>query len=118
MLWDLMQQRQIGQAKRSASQAASSADRIQTEVAELQGMVESLMLSCQAMWELCREQSHLTDEMLMQRMQEVDLRDGKRDGRIGMQASTCPACERPNNPRHECCIYCGRLLPPPQHVFR
>jgi hypothetical protein len=117
MLWDLYQQHQIGKAKQSATQAANSAGRTQKEVEELEKVVESLMLTCQAMWELLREQGKLTDEMLLKRMQEVDLRDGQRDGKMGSQATTCPSCSRPNNARREACIYCGASLPPPQHVF-
>jgi hypothetical protein len=117
MLWDLMQQRQIGRATAAASQAASSISRTETDIAELERVIESLTLTCQAMWELLREQSKLTDEALLQRIQEVDLRDGRRDGRIGTNAATCPACSRPNNSRHTHCVYCGGVLPPSQHVF-
>jgi hypothetical protein len=124
MLWDLIQQRQIGrardaaaQARNTAAQAASSVSRTENEVAELERVVDSLMLTCQAMWELLREQGNLTDEALLQRMQEVDLRDGTQDGRMGPNASACPACSRPNHSRHGHCIYCGGLLPPSQHVF-
>ena len=117
MLWDLIQQRQIGQARQSAAEASSSADRTRAEVTELEKLVESLTLTCQAMWELLRKQGDLTDEMLMKKMEEVDLRDGQRDGRIGVQPSQCSACSRPNNPRHQSCVYCGKPLPPPKHVF-
>ena len=117
MLWDLIQQRQIGKAREAASRAASSVSRTENEVAELERVIDSLALACQAMWELVREQGNLTDEVLLKRMQEVDLRDGKRDGRIGANASTCPACSRANNSRHERCVYCGELLPPSKHVF-
>jgi hypothetical protein len=117
MLWDLIQQRQIGKANQAATQASSSATRNQTEIAELERVVESLMLSCQAMWELLREQTNLTDEALLRRMQEVDLRDGTRDGRMGTRPSSCSGCSRPNNARHSHCVYCGVPLPPPPHVF-
>jgi hypothetical protein len=117
MLWDLIQQRQIGKARQSAAEAASSANRTQQDVDELERVVESLTLTCQAMWELLREQGKLSDEMLLKRMQEVDLRDGTQDGRIGGAALTCPSCSRQNNMRHDRCMYCGTSLPPPQHIF-
>lgn len=117
MLWDLLQQRQIGEAKQTASEAAGSARKVENQTAELSRTVESLTLSCQAMWELLRERSGLTDEMLMQRMQEIDLRDGKADGKMGLNTVNCPACSRPNHSRHERCLYCGTTLPPSQHVF-
>ena len=117
MLWDLIQQRQIGLANQAAARAASSANRTEADIVELERVIETLMLGCQAMWELLREQGNLTDEMLLRRMQEVDLRDGTRDGRMGTVASTCPNCSRPNNPRHERCVYCGGPLPPAKHVF-
>jgi hypothetical protein len=117
MLWDLLQQRQIGQAQQSAAQAASAASRSEKDIGELASVVESLTLTCQAMWELLRQQSNFTDEMLLRKMEKVDLRDGRRDGRMGTSASTCPDCSRPNNARHQRCVYCGGLLPPPPHVF-
>jgi len=117
MLWDLLQQRQIGQARAAATQAGTAAGRIGRDIEELERVVESLTLTCQAMWELLREQTNLTDEKLMERMQEVDLRDGRRDGKIGPAISTCPGCSRINKARREVCVYCGRALPPQQHVF-
>jgi hypothetical protein len=117
MLWDLLQQRQIGQARTAATQAENAAGRVGNDVVELQRIVESLALTCQAMWELVREQTSITDEMLLERMQEVDLRDGRRDGKLGSGTSTCPGCSRVNKARREVCVYCGRALPPPQHVF-
>jgi len=117
MLWDLIQQRQIGQARQAAAEASNSISRTQTDIASLERSVETLMLTCQAMWELLREKTNLTDEMLMQRMQEVDLRDGKRDGRIAGNTTTCEGCSRLNNANREHCVYCGEKLPPPQHVF-
>ena len=117
MLWDLIQQRQIGQAQATASSATSSIARTERQIAELEGEVASLALACQAMWELLRERNNMSDEALFQRMQEVDLRDGTRDGRIGTNSSECPACSRVNNARHERCLYCGKVLPPPKHVF-
>jgi len=117
MLWDLLQQRQIGQARQAANQAEDAASRIGNDIAELERVVESLTLTCQAMWELLREQTHITDEMLLARMQEVDLRDGRRDGKVSNAASVCPGCSRPNKARREVCLYCGAALPPPQHLF-
>src|SRR4029450_8618647 len=117
MLWDLLQQRQIGQARHAATQAETAAGRAGRDIAELERVIESLTLTCQAMWELLREQTHLTDEMLLERMQEVDLRDGQRDGRISSATATCPGCSRVHSARREQCLYCGRALPPAQHVF-
>jgi hypothetical protein len=83
-------ERQIGQARQRAAQAETAAARVGTDIAELERVIESLTLTCQAMWELLRERTQLTDEMLLERMQEVDLRDGQRDGRIRAATSTCP----------------------------
>jgi hypothetical protein len=117
VLWDLLQQRQIGMAKNAAAQAGNSAARAEKDIAELERVIESLMLGCQAMWELMREHTDLNDEMFLKRMEEVDLRNGKRDGRIGLLASKCASCSRPNSARRDHCVYCGTPLPPTQHVF-
>lgn len=117
MLWDLLQNRQISEARRTAVQAASAAGKTRTDIAEIRHNLESLSLTCQAMWELLREREGFTDETLMQKMQEIDLRDGQADGKMTRTVVNCPACSRINHCRHETCMYCGVDLPGSGHVF-
>jgi hypothetical protein len=97
------------------SQSAADAAAANAEAASsLQSQIDGLLLASQAMWELVRERTGLTEEDLRQRMEEIDLRDGIRDGRVGPAKVNCPACNRTNNDRRTHCVYCGRELAPEQ----
>ena len=67
------------------------------------------MLATVAMWELVREKLQLTDQMLLEKMEEIDLRDGSKDGKLAIAQSErweCPKCQRVNLPRFTLCIDC------------
>jgi hypothetical protein len=112
-LWDLHQQRRINDVQGAASDARSSAHDAQREARDLRTALEQMTLANRAMWELVRDRLNLSDEELVNRMQEIDLRDGVRDGRITPSAESgrCTHCNRKLSPRHERCIYCGQSNP-------
>lgn len=75
---------------------------------------ERLHLATAAMWELIGERLGLDDSDLIEKMREIDLRDGVEDGRVRPQPRACPSCDRPNHGRRPACIYCGHeVVPPP-----
>jgi len=77
-------------------------DRSAEDLAE---RVDQLALATQALWELAAERLHISDAELAAKIEEVDLRDGKADGRI-RAGLTCTVCNR----RHRHCLYCGADL--------
>jgi hypothetical protein len=85
----------------------------QTSIRELQHQVQRLSLLNQALWELLQERTGLTDRDLEAKAEEVDLRDGKPDGKISEVAVRCPTCQRVCNSKHEKCLYCGTLFQKP-----
>ncbi|HDP34325.1 MAG TPA: hypothetical protein ENN29_04355 [Candidatus Hydrogenedentes bacterium] len=91
-------------------QAAQSAAAARTDVSEMRDQVERLAMLTQAMWELVAERLHLTETDLEQKAQEVDLRDGKADGKMSSHPLRCPQCGRVSNSRHKKCLYCGLLF--------
>ena len=112
ILWDLLQHYQIGEARRSADRASHTVSRAQTDQADLRRSVDTLTLACQAMWELLRERHDgLTDQILLERMREVDRRDGAADGRMTVGSTTCPSCARLTSARTGQCNFCGATLP-------
>lgn len=78
---------------------------------ELNRRIEGLELACAGLWELLKAKNGYTDEELVATIREVDLRDGKEDGRVRPTDAKCPSCGRhllsrksPN------CSWCGADL--------
>lgn len=110
-VWDYHQHNRIRDAQAEARLGASSAESARSEVAELGAAVDRLTLANQAMWELLREKSGLSDADLAARVEEIDMRDGVRDGRAARSIANCPECGRPNRDERHQCLYCGTALP-------
>lgn len=83
------------------------------DIKELRHQVERLTLLNQAMWEMVRDKAGFTDAELEHKAEEIDLRDGQKDGKIGGNAVTCPTCSRVSNAKHFKCLYCGELFEKP-----
>jgi len=81
------------------------------DVTFLERRVERLSLICQAMWTLLRETSGLDEGQLLDRMNELDMRDGRADGKLKKMASSCPQCGRGISTRHAKCMFCGSGKP-------
>lgn len=123
-MWEIYQTSAIGSAQQAAGNASSearraarTADESRSRVAELTTRCDRLALTCQALWELLRERLDLTEAELLERVQQIDLRDGKVDGRMATSVSQCPACDRPVNSRRPQCLYCGEPMNATTEVF-
>lgn len=110
MLWDLLQQSQIHDAQSSASNATHRADQARRDAERSQSQLEALALSCAAMWELLSEKLGVSEQDLLAKIEEIDLRDGKLDGKIGGSTHNCPSCNKSNNLKRARCLYCGTML--------
>jgi len=65
----------------------------------------------EALWSMLKEQHGYTDEDLIERVRQIDLRDGKLDGKVASTGiKTCASCKRPVSGRHAVCLYCGGAL--------
>ena len=90
-----------------AVRAGAKAGRAQREVEQLADRLDRLQLVCTAMWELLAERAELTEQDLLAKVEEVDLRDGRADGKISPQVKRCRQCGRAMSQRHARCLYCG-----------
>ena len=95
----------------AATAAESAAREARSEVELLKNDVDRLLLISEALWTLLKREHGYNDEVLTQLIQEIDMRDGRLDGRTAASApSECPSCKRVNSPRRSVCLYCGAAL--------
>ncbi|MBN1555999.1 MAG: zinc-ribbon domain-containing protein [Phycisphaerae bacterium] len=90
-----------------AVDASIQKTQISSDVRFLEDRLDKLLLVCSALWELLRDRTDLTEDDLLAKVQEVDLRDGQADGKITRTVKKCPKCGRTMSPRHKQCLYCG-----------
>jgi hypothetical protein len=106
----------FNRAEANASSARNKSERLLAEVKSLSRRVERQSLASQALWELLRDHTDFEEEHILEKMQEIDLRDGQIDGKIGHAPLTCSKCGRPGNSSRTVCVYCGASFIR-KHVF-
>ncbi|MBL7685858.1 MAG: hypothetical protein JNK65_07500 [Deltaproteobacteria bacterium] len=93
----------------SARQNASQANR---RVLELEERLERALLACETLWCLVSDKLEISPEEFIQKMNEIDLKDGVLDGKLKMKAPIeCQKCHRTVSAKRMKCIYCGETLP-------
>jgi ribosomal protein S27AE len=96
-------------ARLGASEARTAAREALTEVEALRFDVERLMLITEALWHIAKERLECTDEDLVRRIHDIDLEDGKLDGRKATSPPRpCPHCQRILAKHRPLCLYCGK----------
>lgn len=77
---------------------------------DLRGEVERLHLVVEAMWELLKTNTGLSDDQLIVKMNEVDLEDGRLDGKASREGVTeYKGCGKILQKGTATCMYCGLL---------
>ncbi|MAS92114.1 MAG: hypothetical protein CMO55_02865 [Verrucomicrobiales bacterium] len=111
MIWKTNEERVPRQVSpTNAPPTRPKADIGSTDLGILKNQIERLSLSCQAMWELLRDHSDLTEEHLEQKIVEIDARDGTVDGRMTIRQVTCPQCGNMTHSKRTSCVICGEPL--------
>lgn len=81
------------------------------KIRDLEDRIEKLELVCESLWEMLKEKCDYDETDLIERMTEIDLSDGKFDGKKRRSSSIkCSKCQRKNSKRHNRCMYCGKLF--------
>lgn len=94
-----------------ASAARVDARSAKLDVREIGDQLERTLLVCEAMWSILRDKLGVTDEELVARVNEIDLTDGKLDGKVRKTAVTvCEKCTRTVSMRFRKCTYCGHEI--------
>ena len=98
--WDIRQDGKIAVNRARTSEVSA-------HVLSVDVRIERLTLINLALWEIVRDSTNLTDDDLRRKIEEIDLRDGKLDGKLSAAPEGCSACGRKIGRRHQKCIYCG-----------
>src|SRR5579871_477788 len=95
---------------RDAAVSRSMAESTEAVVTELRWQVNKLTLANMALFELLQARLGITEDEMLAKMTEIDLRDGKLDGHApAPQPIVCEVCGRPYSKRHNHCLYCGHV---------
>ena len=99
------------QAELSARNASAAASAAHTKADLMEMDVEKLFMITEALWLLLKEQHGYSDEDLIRRVQEIDLQDGKLDGKVAKQQKpACSQCGRTLIGSRPVCLYCGAAV--------
>ena len=83
-----------------------------SQLMAIRSRLDALELACAGLWELLKSRAGFTDEEIAGFIREVDLRDGKLDGKDSSPSAFCPSCSRRLLGRgHKKCLWCGAELP-------
>ena len=110
-LWDVYQQVGVSEARADAGYARARVqqtdNKLHAETMRLEAKIDGLALICQAMFELLSERSKVTESDIKAKVDEIDRRDGRKDGKITGHPTNCAACGRVTHTRQRVCMYCG-----------
>jgi hypothetical protein len=110
-MWDILQHFQIEKARTAAELASIKVDQLNARRDGTREDLDRLTLACQAMWELLSDHLGFTDDHLRATILEIDVRDGRVDGKISPMVVTCPQCGKNTRDTGNGCMYCGQHLP-------
>ncbi|MFO7593516.1 MAG: zinc ribbon domain-containing protein [Pseudomonadota bacterium] len=109
--WNLFQSLQIRSNSQSANEGRIKSRENTADIASLEEKIDALSLACHAMWEILQQKHGVTLTELESKIQELDLRDGKLDGKLDLRVKNCPDCGHKLSSRHRNCFYCGAPIP-------
>jgi len=103
---------EVDRVDAKASQAQSDIGFAQQDIRFLQSNIERLLMITEALWGILKEQHGYSDEELVKRVSEIDMRDGALDGRVVIgESPVCPECNRSHIARNRTfCLYCGARI--------
>ena len=90
----------------------ANVDLLQRELMRSQRQIQKLTLAFEALAEILSDRHGITREMILAKITEIDLRDGRLDGRLTPEPVICTVCDSPFNQNMAKCVHCGEDRPP------
>ncbi len=98
-------------AQAAGARASRTASEARTENIAQQCDIEKLFMITEALWSILKAQHGYTDDQLAEMIHQIDMRDGKLDGKVARQQNpACPRCDRVLLGKHPVCLYCGTAV--------
>ncbi len=104
-MWDFIRVAKANSAE-GLSQGATNKAKDESP-APIEEKFAQLALITRAFFELTQEKLGISEKELARRITEIDLRDGKADGRMEPIPKKCPACGAMMSPKFNRCLFCG-----------
>jgi hypothetical protein len=104
---------QAGAAQAAAQDARRKATGAEEKIEAIKYDIERLLMITEAFWILLKNQHGYTDTDLAKLIAEIDLRDGRLDGRVAVSPpQPCPFCGHILAKKRPFCIFCGKPVAP------
>jgi hypothetical protein len=107
LFWNMHQDARIQSAEMAAHQSESRTRSVKDDIIGLEERLDRLLLVTQALWSLLRKRTKLTEDDLMNEVTELDLQDGKLDGKVTKPIVRCPKCDSAICHKFNRCLFCG-----------
>lgn len=111
-MWDIFQEIRLNEQSAKQADTDSSLRRASLNLEELARQVRKMALVNQALYELLKEKTGISDEDLRRRIKEIDLRDGVADAKINSNPLRCPKCQNTMTAGALSCPNCGVTVAP------
>jgi hypothetical protein len=104
---EFFQEQRIRETQKEAQRANEKAVDATSTTLDLRKRVDGLALANQALFEILQLRLGISEEEVLQRMAEIDGRDGVRDGKMAACVVPCRSCGRKVSTARQRCMYCG-----------
>jgi hypothetical protein len=111
-MWDIFQEIQLNDLRSQQHSTDISQRRTDGDVNELARQVRKIALVNQALYELLKERTGISDEELRRKIDEIDKRDGALDGKLTPKPVVCPKCGHVVTAGALSCQSCGAKVAP------
>jgi len=108
----MWQEMRLNENRRRQDTVERDTRRSDGNLTDLQQQVDKRALVNQALYELLRDRTGISDEDLRRKIREVDMRDGSEDGSIKASPLKCPRCGGAVTVRALSCQICGATVAP------